>query len=119
MSALDYPSIFLVDPSVSIIKLRRFREARDYLADASKLHPDQPELTHALARVLVTVPDDRVRHGERAMELVQELFKNNKSTELGETMAMTLAEWASTNERRPFSEASWKPLKKQELNGRP
>jgi hypothetical protein len=26
------------------------------------------------------------------MELVQELFKNDKSTDLGETMAMTLAE---------------------------
>jgi tetratricopeptide (TPR) repeat protein len=77
---------------MALIKLRRFREARDYLADASKLHPDQPELTHALARVLATVPDDRVRDGERAMELVQELFKNDKSTDLGETMAMTLAE---------------------------
>ena len=77
---------------MALVKLRRFREARDHLADAARLYPDQPELTHALARVLVTAPDDRVRDGGRAMELVQELFKTDKSTDLGETMAMTLAE---------------------------
>ena len=78
--------------AMALVKLRRFQEARDHLAEAARLYPDQPELTHALARVLATVPDDRVRDGGRAMELVQELFKNDKSTDLGETMAMTLAE---------------------------
>ena len=78
--------------AMALVKLRRFREARDHLADAARLYPDQPELTHALARILATVPDDRVRNGGRAMELVQELFKTDKSTDLGETMAMTLAE---------------------------
>jgi tetratricopeptide (TPR) repeat protein len=78
--------------AMALVKLRRFQEARDRLAEATRLYPDQPELAHALARVLVTVPDDRVRDGRRAMELVQELFKNDKSTDLGETMAMTLAE---------------------------
>ena len=77
---------------MALVKLRRFQEARDWLAEATRHYPDQPELAHALARVLVTVPDDRVRDGRRAMELVQELFKNDKSTDLGETMAMTLAE---------------------------
>ena len=78
--------------AMALVKLRRFQEARDWLAEATRHYPDQPELAHALARVLVTVPDDRVRDGARAMELVQELFKNDKSTDLGETMAMTLAE---------------------------
>ena len=78
--------------AMALVKLRRFQEARDWLAEATRHYPDQPELAHALARVLVTVPDDRVRDGRRAMEIVQELFKNDKSTDLGETMAMTLAE---------------------------
>ena len=78
--------------AMALVKLRRFQEARDWLAEATRNYPDQPELAHALARVLVTVPDDRVRDGPRAMALVQELFKNDKSTDLGETMAMTLAE---------------------------
>jgi tetratricopeptide (TPR) repeat protein len=78
--------------AMALVRLRRFQEARDHLAEASRLYPDQPEYAHALARVLATVPDDRVRDGSRAMELVQELFKTDKSTDLGETMAMTLAE---------------------------
>ena len=78
--------------AMALVKLRRFQEARDHLAEAARLYPDQRELTHALARILATVPDDRVRNGGRAMELVQELFKTDKSTDLGETMAMTLAE---------------------------
>jgi hypothetical protein len=46
----------------------------------------------ALARVLATSPDDRVRDGRRAVAITQELFKGERTTALGETIAMALAE---------------------------
>ncbi|HKF68290.1 MAG TPA: tetratricopeptide repeat protein, partial [Vicinamibacterales bacterium] len=39
-----------------------------------------------------TSPDDRVRDGQRAIVIAQELFKGEHTTALGETIAMALAE---------------------------
>jgi hypothetical protein len=57
-----------------------------------KVHPDQPAIAQALARLLAAAPDDRVRDGRRAMVVMQSLLKKPQGTDLGETMAMTLAE---------------------------
>ncbi len=78
--------------AMALVRLRRYRAALDWLTDGTTRYPDQPELALALARVLAAAPDDRVRDGRRALAIVQELFKSHKSTDLGETMAMTLAE---------------------------
>jgi len=61
-------------------------------SDAVVRLPDQAPLAHALARLLAAAPDDRVRDGRRAMEIVQRLLKEDKTTDLGETMAMAFAE---------------------------
>jgi tetratricopeptide (TPR) repeat protein len=82
----------------ALARLGRYREARDWLAEAVVLAPDRPELSHALARLLVAAPDDRVRDGQRAMIIVQQLLKGQKTTDLGETMAMTLAELGDFDE---------------------
>jgi tetratricopeptide (TPR) repeat protein len=78
--------------ALALVRARRYQEARDRLQEAMQLQPDHPEFAHALARLLAAAPDDRVRDGQRSMELIQQLFKENKSTDLGETMAMTFAE---------------------------
>src|SRR5688572_2610777 len=57
-----------------------------------KVHPDQVEFAHALARLLAAAPDAHVRDGRRAMTLMQELVKVQRGFDFGETMAMTLAE---------------------------
>src|SRR5262245_38270959 len=75
-----------------LVRLRRYLEARDWLAESMKLYPDHPEYAHALARLLAAAPDDRVRDGRQASELVRNLLNGIKTTDLGETMAMTLAE---------------------------
>jgi hypothetical protein len=49
-------------------------------------------LTVALARVLAASPDAGVRNGARAMALVDQLLKGGRNLELGETLAMALAE---------------------------
>jgi tetratricopeptide (TPR) repeat protein len=78
--------------AMALVRLGRFRDAREWLTEAIRLHPDQPGFAHALARVLVAAPDDSVRDGPRAMTIVQDLLKGPQTVELGETMAMTLAE---------------------------
>jgi tetratricopeptide (TPR) repeat protein len=78
--------------AMALVRLRRYREAADWLSEGTTRYPDQPELALSLARLLAAAPDDRVRDGQRALTLVQELFKSHKSTEVGEAMAMTLAE---------------------------
>lgn len=78
--------------AVALTGLGRHREARDWLNDATTRYPDRAEFAHALARLLATASDEAVRDGARAMAIVQELFKTLKTTDLGETMAMTLAE---------------------------
>src|SRR4029077_5852339 len=77
---------------VALAQLGRYLEARDWLTEAASIAPDRPELRHGLARLLATAPDDRVRDGRRALAIVEELRKGQKTTDLGETMAMTLAE---------------------------
>jgi tetratricopeptide (TPR) repeat protein len=78
--------------AMTLVRLHRYQEARDRLVDGMKAHSDQPNFSHALARLLAAAPDDRVRDGRRAKALVDELFKQQQSFELGETAAMTLAE---------------------------
>jgi tetratricopeptide (TPR) repeat protein len=78
--------------AMALVRLRRYRDAREWLTDGMKTYPDQPGFAHALARLLATSPDDRVRDGRTAMVLMQPLLKQQKTIGLSETMAMTLAE---------------------------
>ena len=78
--------------AMALVRLRRYRDAKAWLEDSARVLPDRPELSHALARILAAAPDEAVRDGARAMTLVQELMKGNKTTVVGETMAMALAE---------------------------
>jgi tetratricopeptide (TPR) repeat protein len=78
--------------AMALVRLRRYRDAKAWLEESTRVLPDRPELSHALARILAAAPDDTVRDGTRAMALVQDLMKANKTTVVGETMAMALAE---------------------------
>lgn len=82
--------------AIALAQLQRYREARDRLqegmANAGKGAAEQPFFSHAMARLLATAGDDRVRDGRRAMIMMQELLKQERTLDLGATMAMTLAE---------------------------
>ena len=78
--------------ALALVDMRRYQDARAWLTEAVERHPDQPDVAHALARLLAAAPDDRVRDGRRAMAIVQGLLKDQKGTDLGETMAMAFAE---------------------------
>ena len=98
----EYTEIVKIDPSASnarfgramaLVRLRRFAEAQSVLEDAVRVHPEQPGLAHALARLLASAPDDAVRDGRRALSIMQSLEKTTvPSVALIETTAMALAE---------------------------
>jgi tetratricopeptide (TPR) repeat protein len=77
---------------MGLVRLRRYREARDWFEEGARLYPDRADLRHALARVLAAAPEDGVRDGRRAVSLAEALLKTDTSTVLGETMAMAWAE---------------------------
>jgi tetratricopeptide (TPR) repeat protein len=78
--------------ALALVRLGRWVEARRSLEEAVRAQPDRSALAHALARVLAAAPDPAARDGNRAAQIVDELFKASKRIEVGETMAMTLAE---------------------------
>jgi tetratricopeptide (TPR) repeat protein len=98
----EYTQIVAIDPSASdarfgramaLVRLRRFAEARAVLEEAVRVHPEQPGLAHALARILAAAPDDAVRDGPRALAIMQSLEKSTApGVSLAETSAMALAE---------------------------
>lgn len=78
--------------AMTLVVLRRWGEARARLEQAVETHPDDAGLAHALARLLAAAPDGRVRDGERALALARRLAARGRTVELGETLAMALAE---------------------------
>lgn len=81
-----------VGVAMTLASAGRDREARDILLDGMKADPDQPAFSHGMARLLAASPDAEVRDGQAAMGLVQQLLKKGRTPDLGETMAMALAE---------------------------
>jgi tetratricopeptide (TPR) repeat protein len=79
--------------AMCLVELKRYREARDWLDEAVKLFPDHQEYKIALARVLSASADEHVRDAQRALDMLQELYKGQRTTALGETIAMALAEY--------------------------
>ena len=98
----QYRTVLRMDPGVAdarfgaamaLVQLRRYREARDRLDAGIEAFPGASFFTHALARLLAAAPDADVRNGSRALRLVEQLAAEGERTiDLGETMAMTLAE---------------------------
>jgi tetratricopeptide (TPR) repeat protein len=78
--------------AMTLVRLRRYREARDRLASALKSYPADPVFSYALARLLAAAPDVEVRNGAQAKALVDELLKTERSIDVGATAAMALAE---------------------------
>jgi tetratricopeptide (TPR) repeat protein len=78
--------------AAALVDLRRYAAARDRLREAMTRYPDQQVYRHALARLLATVPDAAVRNGPEALALVQDVMRSQRTPDVGETLAMALAE---------------------------
>ncbi len=97
----EYDRVIAADPqgpearfgyAMTLVLLGRYQEARDRLEAGIASHPDQAMFRKALARLLAAAPDARARDGRRALAMVQELLAQERSFDLGEAMAMALAE---------------------------
>ena len=79
--------------AIAYVQLHRYDEARKELAGAMARYPDQTVFAHGLARLLAAAPADNVRDGVKALALAQELLaKEQRTPDVGETMAMALAD---------------------------
>ena len=97
----EYSRVIAADPqgaeapfgyAMTLVLLGRYQEARERLEAGITRFPDQAMFRKALARLLASAPDARARDGQRALRLVQELLAQERSFDLGEAMAMALAE---------------------------
>jgi tetratricopeptide (TPR) repeat protein len=82
----------LFGSAMVLVGLGRYADARNRLEDAWQVHPGEATFVLALARLLAAAPDAGVRDGRRALTLVQALSDEDRRLDLGETMAMALAE---------------------------
>jgi tetratricopeptide (TPR) repeat protein len=96
-----YEAVLRQDPAASqasfglamgLVRLGRYQEARARFEEGVKTFPDQPGFAHALARLLAAAPDNRVRDGARAVSIMTDLLKTQRTLAMAETMAMALAE---------------------------
>ena len=80
--------------AMALVRLKRHTEAKARLEDGLAAIPDNPDMKHALARLLVASPDEQIRDGNRALQLMQSLIANPQSVDLEhvETLAMLSAE---------------------------
>lgn len=97
----SYRRVIEIDPgnaaarfgeALALVRLSRYAEARERLRRAIVVYPERSEFPHALARLLAAAPDDDVRDGAQALELMRSLVASQQTTAVAETMAMTLAE---------------------------
>jgi len=80
--------------AMACIRLGQYKYARAILEQAHTAAPSDFDISNALARVLAAAPDSTVRDGQRALQLMQEIIKNDGSldSDRAETVAMALAE---------------------------
>lgn len=80
--------------SMAFVRLGDYEKARSVLEDEYLRTPSDADIRNALARILAAAPDDRVRNGERALQIMHELIANEGAADLGQaaTIAMALAE---------------------------
>ncbi len=80
--------------AMALIRMDRYQSARTRLEESRRALPDDIDITHALARLLSAAPDNGVRNGQLALQLLQKVFQAQQeiSFEHVETLAMAFAE---------------------------
>ena len=97
----QYTRVAQIDPAIFeapfgqamvLVSEGRWPAARDQLLDGIAQYPSAPAFPLALARVLAAAPDSQVRDGRRALAVMERLSEEQQRMDLGETLAMALAE---------------------------
>jgi len=100
-AAAAYNALIALDPSngparlgraFALIRAGRHPEAKAALEDDTRAQPNEIAFPHTLARLLAASPDDSVRNGRRAFEILAEITAVVQSPQVMETTAMAAAE---------------------------
>jgi len=102
-SATHYRTVSKLDPenafarlmsAVVSARLRRYEEALEVLEESHRMFPDDRDISAALARILAACPDDRIRSGKRALQLITQLLRQQETIDIEnvEVLAMALSE---------------------------
>lgn len=78
--------------TLALIQAERFLDAAIALRDNLMDFPQQAVFRHMMARLLAASPDERVRDGERALQILRPLTQGRLTPEIAETLAMAFAE---------------------------
>ena len=101
-AAPEYAAVIGMEPrngfarlmeAMVLVRVKAYAQARAKLEQGLLVLADDADLATALARLLAACPDPSVRDGPRALQLIQQVMKSQKSFDLeqGQTMAMALA----------------------------
>jgi tetratricopeptide (TPR) repeat protein len=122
LAAPHYQTVMKLDPpngfarlmfAVVLARLRRYGEALAALEESHLTLPEDMDISTALARLLSTSPERKMRNAQRALQLMEQVFKGKRQTvdvEQVEVLAMALAEIGSFDkaisiQQRMISEA--------------
>jgi len=98
---MEYAEVIKQDPrtgearlgqALVLVRLGRLDDARARLVEAERLLPGRSEFVEMLARLYAAAPDARIRSGEQALQLAQQLNRRQQTLGSREVMAMALAE---------------------------
>jgi tetratricopeptide (TPR) repeat protein len=78
--------------AMALVQATRHVEARKVLEAALAAQPRNEEVISALARLLATAPESKVRDGARSLTLAKGLFESTHRLAAGQTYAMAFAE---------------------------
>jgi len=81
-----------VGRALNYIALGRYFDAAFNMQDDLTVFPEMSVMLHILARLSASSPDDRVRDGKRALQILSQLRKGGVTAEMTETLAMAFAE---------------------------
>ena len=84
--------------ALTLIRLGLWTKAKQELQIDIEISPTQPVFKHLLARLLAASPEQSVRDGVKALQLIEEVAPMDQSLEVAETHAMALAEVARFEE---------------------
>jgi tetratricopeptide (TPR) repeat protein len=107
-----------VGEAETLVRLGRYRQARERLEEAHRLLPQSGLVTYGLARLLAACPDLSVRDGAKAFDLGLLLWEARQSSSHAETIAMALGELGRCDEAARWQRTAVEAAQRESLPGR-
>jgi tetratricopeptide (TPR) repeat protein len=107
-----------VGQAETLVRLGRYRQARERLEEARRVLPQSGSVAFGLARLLAACPDLAVRDGSQALDLALALWQTRPAASHAETAAMALGELGKCDEAAQWQRRALEAAQKEGLTGR-